>query len=95
MQLLRQFLGKKFCLGAAQGDTKVKKCVFDKNTKWPPAVLFVNDFFWSKNKSGQFWEDSALKDPVLRNYWQRKYFMEHVFSWRGTQENIFFSLGQY
>ena len=51
--------GKKFCLGAAQGAPKVKKRVFGKNTKWPPAAWFVIKFFWSKNKSFPFWEDSA------------------------------------
>ena len=50
---------EKFSLGAAWGAPKVKKLVFGKNTKWRPAVLFVNKFFWSKNKSGPFWEDSA------------------------------------
>ena len=51
--------GKKFCFGGLQGAPKVKKRIFGQNTKWPPAILFVNEFFWSKNKSGPFWEDSA------------------------------------
>ena len=92
---------EKILFGACARGPQSQKTRFGKNTKWPPAVLVVNKFFWSKDESGPLWEDSAGVQnpepflPIMTKFWPFIIFaiFRKLGIWHFYWQKIFFSNG--